>query len=443
MLRHRVWAFVAASIVVALVAAPRALSAQTVPSPTPAPDLSDPFFDDSVLHDIYLTINSRDWESLKVNYLDNSYYPSDFRWRDQVVRNIGIRSRGTGSRSGVKPGLRLDFNRYTSGQQFLGLKSFNLRNNTQDPSNMRERVSMLFFRRMGLVAVREAHTRLFINNSYAGLYSIVESVDKTFLKKNLGEDNGNLYEYKFDNSAPIPYNFGYPGADPALYTPLPFKPETNENDPRGDILERLFWTINAAGDAVWKTSMAEFLDLSQFIRHLAVENFLAEEDGITGDYGPNNFYFYRFENKNLFMFLPWDKSNTFWDAPSSTYLVFRNIDDGVESQRNRLVVRALQDLQLRELYLTALLECADSAAAPPVTTTTPTQTAASQAGWMETEIAREYEQVRQAVALDTTRISSNSDFETAVADMTIFARQRSDAVRAQVAADRAKRAALR
>jgi len=32
------------------------------------------------------------------------------------------------------------------------------------------------------------------------------------------------------------------------------------------------------------------------LRHLAIENFLAEEDGITGDYGPNNFYIYRFLN---------------------------------------------------------------------------------------------------------------------------------------------------
>ena len=36
--------------------------------------------------------------------------------------------------------------------------------------------------------------------------------------------------------------------------------------------------------------MSEFLDLRAFVRQLAVENFLAEEDGITGDYGPNNFY---------------------------------------------------------------------------------------------------------------------------------------------------------
>src|ERR1043166_6798870 len=146
-----------------------------------APDAADAFFNDSVVHDVRLTINSKDWTSLKVHFLENTYYPADFRWQNQVVRGIGIRSRGTGSRSDVKPGLRVDFDRYATDQKFLGLKSFILRNQTQDASNLRERLSMLFFRRMGLAAQREAHARLFINEEYAGLYTIVESADKAYL----------------------------------------------------------------------------------------------------------------------------------------------------------------------------------------------------------------------------------------------------------------------
>src|SRR5439155_17327191 len=84
---------------------------------------ADAFFDDSVVHEIRLVINSRDWQSLKDHYLDNTYYPCDMSWGDHTVRNIGIRSRGTGSRSGVKPGLRVDFDRYVTDQKFLGLKS--------------------------------------------------------------------------------------------------------------------------------------------------------------------------------------------------------------------------------------------------------------------------------------------------------------------------------
>ena len=66
--------------------------AQT-PAPAP-PDPTAPFFDDSVLQEIRFTINSKDWQTLKDNYLSNEYYPCDFEWRGQKVRNVGIRSRG-------------------------------------------------------------------------------------------------------------------------------------------------------------------------------------------------------------------------------------------------------------------------------------------------------------------------------------------------------------
>ena len=97
--------------IVLAVAAGLAVHGQSRPQPrllgvTPTPQTvsnADAFFDDTTLHEVRLTINTRDWQSLKDNFLDNTYYPSDFRWRDHTIRKIGIRSRGTGSRSGVKP----------------------------------------------------------------------------------------------------------------------------------------------------------------------------------------------------------------------------------------------------------------------------------------------------------------------------------------------------
>ena len=48
--------------------------------------------------------------------------------------------------------------------------------------------SMQLFKRLGLVAPREIFARLFVNNAYAGLYAIVESIDKTFVAaKSFGE----------------------------------------------------------------------------------------------------------------------------------------------------------------------------------------------------------------------------------------------------------------
>src|SRR4029079_4078659 len=79
----------------------------TVPRSQPVlPTLpSDALFNDGVLHEIRLSINSKDWQTLTDKYLTHDYSPCDFRWNGQLVRNVGIRSRGQASRSATKPSL--------------------------------------------------------------------------------------------------------------------------------------------------------------------------------------------------------------------------------------------------------------------------------------------------------------------------------------------------
>lgn len=141
MVRRYLSQVVVSAVLAFVVCAPLVAGGQTPTTPV-VPDQTAPFFDDSVVHDLYFVINNKDWQTLKDNYLDNTYYPTDFKWQGVIVRNAGIRSRGTGSRNGAKPGLRLDFDRYTANQKFLGLKSVVLRNSSQDPSNMHERLAM-------------------------------------------------------------------------------------------------------------------------------------------------------------------------------------------------------------------------------------------------------------------------------------------------------------
>jgi spore coat protein H len=392
----------------------------------PAPPTSlahaDAFFDDTVLHEIRLVINSRDWQSLKDHYLENTYYPCDFSWGDHTVRNVGIRSRGTGSRSGVKPGLRVDFDRYSTDQKFLGLKSFVLRNNTQDASNMHERLSMLLFRRLGLLASREAHTKLFINGQYAGIYTIVESIDKSFLTRTLGENDGYLYKYDYPGEAQ-PYYFQDRGSDPNTYVPLPFKPETHETDPKPEFIVQLIQAINIG--AAFRSAVADYLDLKNFLRHVAVEQFVADNDGFLGDYGTNNFYFYRFQDKKLFTFIAWDKSNAF---NSPTYSIWHNIADQPSFRQNQLMARSLSFRDLYDTYLDAVTATMRSAY----------EVQSDGRSWLEREIEYEYQQIRDATRSDPDKPFSNDDFERAVVDLNAFARQRGDFVTKEVTAARAQ-----
>jgi hypothetical protein len=388
--------------------------------PAPAATGADAFFDDSALQEIRLSMNAKDWQTLKDNYLDNTYYPTDFRWRDQTLRNAAIRSRGTGSRSGVKPGLRVDFDRYTTSQNLFGLKSFVLRNNTQDSSNMHERLSMLMFRRLGEPVSREAHTKLYVNDQYSGLFTIVESVDKSFLKRNFGEDSGYLYKYDYPIDG-TPYRFEDKGADPSLYVPLPFKPETHEDSSKPEFVAQLVQAVNQSSDSAFRSAAGAYLDLQKFLRHVAVEVFVGDYDGFLGNYGINNFYFYRFDNQKTFVFIPWDKSEAFKAGPTSS--VFHNISDVPDSVKNRLITRVLSYPDLYNYYLDTLIAAAQSAAE---------LTPGDNRGWLEREVQREYEQIRDAAHADAEKPYSNDSFEAEIQLLLDFARRRSDIVTQEV-----------
>jgi CotH protein len=385
---------------------------------------NDAFFNDSVLQEIRLEINSKDWQTLKDNYLSNEYYPCDFKWGGQVVRNAGIRSRGNFSRSGVKPGLRVDFNRYTTGQTFLDLKSVVLRNNSTDFTSMHERVTMLLFARMGLPAPRVAHARLFINNAYAGLYGVVESVDKAFLSRNFDESDGYLYKYD-RNAGDAPYYLEYLGPNMDLYVPHPFSPETHEDDPRPQPLVDLIRTVAEASDASFLTAIAQYLDIGNFITHVAVVVFMADEDGILGNWGMNNFDIYQLQNRTVHVLIPWDKSEA--TRPGPTYSIFHNIDDVPGSQRNRLMERILGIPELKSQYLDTMLEIADSSSELIV---------GDGRGWLEREVERETAQIQDAVLADPQKTFTNDQFSAAVEDLRKFARERAAFVRDEVASAR-------
>jgi hypothetical protein len=185
------------------------------------------------------TISSADWLALKANFRDDTYYAADFRWRDQVVRGIGIRSRGFGTRSATKPSLKLDFNYFSPDREFLGLKQAVLKNDLTDPSNMHDRLSMLLMRRMGIPAPREASARLFVNGDYYGVYTLIEGIDKDFLKRVFGDNDGYLFSYEWAG----PYFFAT-AAPTVPYVPSPFSPETHEDDPEPQAIVELVQTIN-------------------------------------------------------------------------------------------------------------------------------------------------------------------------------------------------------
>ncbi len=381
---------------------------------------ADSLLDGSQLQEIWLHVNATDWQQLIAGYLEGTYYPADLEWRGLRVRNVGIRVRGRYTRNDNKPSLRVDFNRYVSGQEFLGLKSLVLNSSWQDPSMIRDRVSMAAFRRMGIAAPRESHTRLYIGarREYAGVYTVVESIDKAFLQRTLGEDTGHLYEYHWQE----PYGFENPGRDLGWYAKR-FEPKTDSDGSIANLftpIKRMVEAINDAHDPQIEAMVEPHLDLQKVMTYLAVQNFLSQRDGLLGHFGMNNFYLYRFTGIYRSQLIPWDQDQA---------LEWTDLPPWQNMGANVLAGKIWDSPTLRAAYLGALVEVVR-------TLGTPTSSGGTCAGpegespcsWLEQEALYDYSQIRDAALADPMTPYSQEEFERWIVNIRQFARSRGDIV---------------
>jgi spore coat protein CotH len=389
----------AAIVVVFVLAAVRA-SAQT----------AEELFDASILHDVQILMNSRELALLHERFDENTYYPADIIWRGVRVRGVGVRSRGFASRSPVKPALHIVMDRYATGRRFLGMRSLVLDNLVQDAGMVREQVAMSFITRMGEPAPRESLARLHVNGTNYGVYAIVEDIEVEFLARTFADGSGHLFEHHLIDP---PYNFEDLGDELGRYVAV-FEARTRETDPAavayGPIRD-LARDINE-DDASWRARVERGIDLPQFVRMVALESFLAEDDGLLGFWGMHNFYLYRTTAAPAHRFIAWDRDK-----------VFREIDQDIflRAQQNVLFHRALREDDLRALFLDTLEACARLA---------------SEDRWLERQIRDRAAVIAAATHHDVRKPFSNAEYDSAIEFFILFAQHRSAVVLAQVRAAR-------
>jgi spore coat protein CotH len=393
-----------ASFLVAVAAAGLLATART-----PGQSLSDQLFDDTVVHDVRILMHSKDLAALRAGWQENTYYPADLVWRNHRLRNIAVRSAGWGSRNPTKMAMHLDFDRYTPNQRFGGLSALTLDNLWQDPSMIRERLAMGMFARAGEPALRVSFARVYLNSAYQGLYALTEPVDAEFLVRALGDPTGYLFEYFFT----VPY-YGEDLGDTLEPYKAIFQPRTHQLESDEELFGPLrdLWHAVGADEPdpeLWRAGVEPYLDLDQFVTHLAIETFIAELDGLLGLEGLNNFYMARPADSTRHRLIVWDKDNAFRFMVDS---VFRKVDENV------LARRALAFPDLLDRYLDTLQSCAESSLADQ---------------WLAGEIERLSALVRPVVPTDLLKPYTDDMFEQEVAFQRTFAQVRPAVVLAEIA----------
>ncbi|HEY6507258.1 MAG TPA: CotH kinase family protein [Vicinamibacterales bacterium] len=378
----------------------------------------DELFDDTKLQDIHVRMSDRDWTALRVNLDDDTFYPADLVWNGLTVRNVALRQRGSGSRTASKPNLRVDVNRYISAQRFVGLAAVNLDNVYSDASMMRDPLAMEVFDRMGVPAPRQVHARLFVNDTFAGVYVVVEPVDRRFIARVFGESEaevesgGYLYEYRWVDE----YDFSYLGTALSAYSAR-FRAQTRDTDSMSNLyspIEALIRAINVTPPERFAAETGRLLDLPQVARFLAVQNCAAELDGLVGYWGTNNFYVYRFRDGRPAVLIPWDADHSLSspDMPLSYRL------DATVLTRRILAVPSLA-----QAYVAAVSECASVLGQPAPD---------DARGWLEREIRRRAALIGPSVALDRYALFNFGEFLLDVDNLLNFARHRPSYLHCQV-----------
>ncbi|MFX1295881.1 MAG: CotH kinase family protein [Promethearchaeota archaeon] len=293
---------------------------------------SSSLFSTQKIHEVSVVIQRDYFYDMINRKYDNSrwteriFMPSDFLIDNYSMDNTGFRIRANYNRRFPKDSFKLKFSEtklYLGGglykyvpenenRRFLGLKHLNLRAAPIDFSLMNEVAGYEIFKILGIPCTRISWAKLYITEideegkivtpkEYKGLYLLTEDIDKTFLRCNFKNPEGNLYK-----TTDIQANLEY----------------------RANLKEFLTWDGRRVYELRTNEELDDYSDLEKFIRYinynwsnihevsnltLLAKYFAASIfQGNWDDYVflPHNYWLYSDPNFG-FVLIPWDIEQNF------------------------------------------------------------------------------------------------------------------------------------
>ncbi len=328
------------------------------------PSEADAFVTDRVV-EVRIVMAEEDWNSCLQNAKEENYVRADFWFDGELVSDVAVRPKGNSSLKFVtesgspRLSLKVDFNLFNDYRTFRGLKKLNFNNGFRDPTLIRERLATELFEQMGMPSPRMSHVDLWVNDTHLGLYTQVEQVDKTFLRRHFEDEDGNLYkpllpsayldwteedllkqrekhaalnqgEYYVErdvnigggNLDEIASAFHGPGPTPIggdiqlpAEGPRKYRYDfidvmnlkTNETHPNHEALFRLLDVLNNEPDETFPEEIEKVLDVDTALRYVAV----CAVAGILDSYSGLGHNYYLYEIDGRFTIIPWDMNEAF------------------------------------------------------------------------------------------------------------------------------------
>lgn len=385
-------------------------------------DLTERFYHPEVVQTVHLEIKPEDLARLHRALPQRIYEPGSFRWNDQELTNVGVRFKGNSSAipdSPFKRGYLIDFAEFQKGQRLLGLRQVALDNGIQFGSVFSERLITDVLRGVGVKASRCNYARFYLNGKFQGVYVNVERINKNFLLRHFGNDQGALF--KVDEGGPGA-GLEYLGNDPAQYR-RSFELDSGAKA-RG--YAELLEFIRALNEpTIGEVALRKQLDLEAFIKTTAVLLFAGAFDQYTG-WQPHNYYLYRNPADQRWTYIPWDLDVGFADRAFGRIPVLQgwNAAWPVPVPGRPLMERLVSSPELLRAYREQASQILETWFRPEL---------------LIPKLRALYEQIRPDLAADPfpprrATVPSDSGYGDILASMEDFIRQRYDSARSQLAA---------
>ena len=304
----------------------------------PLRDAQSDFYNSVRVHSIHLDLSQNEWNAMtpldgrkgnttaavrSENGEPRPVHRNRFPWAvgslridGKSLKGVGVRYKGNASfnlmKGSLKRNLKIKVDWTDEKQQYSGAKTFNFNAGGLDPSKLRDALGYAIFRKAGLPAPRTTFAEVTLtvpgiyNQVHLGLFTLVEQVNKSFLKSRFESSKGLLLKPE----GVLAMDFR--GEDWTAYESA-YRPDDTPNPKQIRRVIQFARLVNLANDEEFKDSIDSYLDIEGFLRFIAVNALIVNLDTLL--VMPQNYYLYLNPITDKFVFFPWDLDISFAGWP--------------------------------------------------------------------------------------------------------------------------------
>ena len=300
------------------------------------PAFNEAFLQDEVAS-ISITIDPDSLLAMHSNLGNSHEFPAamvyTFSSGFSAYSGIGVRFRGNTSLNAQKKSFKINVDKYVD-QNFYGLSELNLIGNQNDPSLLRAKLCWDFFRDAGVPACRTSYIRVYVNETYMGVYLHVEQIDNRFADVRFDDGTGNLWKCLYGS------DLNYQGSNPTLYTDDAYDLVENEFQNNFSELAQFINVLNNTPLSSLPCELEKVFNVHDYLKIMAADMLLGNWDNYI--FNKNNFYLYHNEKTGKLEYIPYDLDNTLGIDWVGVDWGQRNLYNWTTSSNRPLFTRLLQ-----------------------------------------------------------------------------------------------------